>query len=297
MKKTIFLSGISIVALSACVPSEIALETIAPASSTDGYASSSSSYDNSGVTVTASGQLINNDWLNGVVNRREYQVSISPTGNTDEYLVVVDGYSVVVNWDSTDNVFYGINGDFEISISPWFYTTSGQTRLDWINQWDHSGQEGDSWGAFVTGFNTDPAQINALTGNATFYGNGGISINATDNSIYTTAGGAVEIGVNFGSGAIDGIMFLSDTGHGYGGITVPYTEATLDGNVTDNTFSGSVDIDLGDFGLSSVSMLEHNGMFYEVDGKAVGSQIIGNGVADASGKDVVITGAFVAEKF
>lgn len=268
---------------------------VEPPTASSGYATETSSFNDLGVTRTTNAEVQNLDWDGtGNVTQKQVSLDISATANEDEYVVTYEGIDVTINWDDVNGWFDGQTGDMYIRISPWWVTDNQQAGLSWINIWDDSGGDGDSWGFAVSGYNSDPADVAARTGEVLFSGWGGISLAAVDDSFWASANGAASLAADFDLNTISGTIELSDCGCGdyvISDTTMYLSEMEIAGN----TFDGFATVTPADLGLTSVGNISVDGMFYEFGATAAGGELSGTGTSTDGGVTTLINGAFIAE--
>ena len=293
MYRNIFLTC-TLGVLAACNHNQVD-HNVKPPTASNGYATETSSFDDPGVTRTTKVELQNLDWDGtGNVTQKQVSLDISATENVDEYIVTYEGIDVTINWNEVDGWFEGQTGDMYIRISPWWITDNQQAGLSWINIWDYSGVEGDSWGFAVSGYNSDPADVAARTGEVLFSGWGGISLAAVDDSFWAFADGPASLAADFDLNTISGTIELSDCGCGdyvISDTTMYLNEMEIAGN----TFDGQATVTPADLGLASVGNISVDGMFYEFGATAAGGTVSGTGVAAEGFTTTLINGAFIAE--
>ena len=216
----------------------------------------------------------------------------------DEFIVTFDGVPVTVNWDPVDSRFEGVSGDIEVWVSPMFLSDNNQLGFVWMNLFDDRGSSAfRQWGPTLVGFNTDPNAVSGRSDIATFSGTGNISINAVDNTFWTSANGPANLSVDFGGGTLSGTIDLTDCGCGFGGAGIDPTTITLaNGSISGNTFSMDATLDLADLNLASFSNVVVDGEFFETNATAVGGYFEGTGTSNIGGIATTMIGAFAADQ-
>lgn len=147
------------------------------------------------------------------------------------------------------------------------------------------------------GANTDPAEIAALTGTATFSGakstsaDGGAQIVVLHQD---TAGGTVGMGTadgdvtmtaDFGAGTISGQIFniVNTSADPTYGITSGSTLDLLSAPITGNTFNNGISGDATDLGMATITGGQAQGMFYGAGGSVVGGTFNLQGTSGVTG--------------
>jgi len=295
----------TVLALAACNGTTINIDpNTAPPTAASGYAAPTSDLTDPAETVTRKPELQHWDIGSGTVDQKIAPIRISATGSMvnghPEFVLTYRNTPVVLQWDNLDGRYEGINGNMEIWVYPWYITLNGQASLGWVNITDWGNTYGDSWGLEVGGFNTDPAVVAGRSGSgqATYLGQGGVSLNAQDNSFWASADGPATLIADFDAGTISGWIDLFHNNNS-GAVTIANTTLTINPMlITSNTFDGTASINPADFGLSGIGTISVDGMFYEAGATAVGGGISGVGTATPGngGVTAFLNGAFLAEE-
>ncbi len=152
-------------------------------------------------------------------------------------------------------------------------------------------------GSFVIGYHTDPVQVAAQTGSATY--NGYTYLTARTAALDGFAEGAVVLNVNFGTDTVTGTMTIVDSAHPGADFIVPDTVVTINpgdtANITGNLFITDLSFVFspapGD--TFSVDQTGLTGGFYGVDAVAVGASYWGTGMLN--GENLFIEGALASD--
>ncbi len=231
----------------------------------------------------------------GILN---INLTFEDTGVADELIVTFDGVPVNLAWDAIDNRYEGLNGDVEIRVAYRGVSDNNQSGLVWFNIRDtRGGGDFRHWGPAVLGFNTDPDVVAGRNDMASFSGAGIISINAVDDSFWTTADGPASLNVDFAAGILNGTIELSDCSCGFGGADIAETTITLSGGtISGNTFTMDADINLADLNLATMSTLTVDGDIYETNATRLGGTFGGSGTSTIGGEETTLIGAFGADE-
>lgn len=290
---------VSAVALSACSSGANGVNGVAPATGESGYASAGIDLDTVGESLAAKARLQGGDFSGAPnVGVSTLNLAFEDTGVADEFIVTFDGVPVNLAWNAITNRFEGLDGDVEIRVSPWGLSDNNQSALVWINILDsRGGGDFQHWGPMAVGFNTGPDVVAGRADMASFSGTGIISINAVDNSFWTSADGPASLDVDFAAGTLSGTIDLTDCGCGFGGAAIDPTTITLSGGtISGNTFTMDADIDLADLNLATMSTLTVNGDIYETNATALGGAFDGFGTSTIGGEETTLIGAFGADE-
>ena len=167
------------------------------------------------------------------------------------------------------------------------------------------------FGVIAVGPNSDPTNVTALTGAAT-YDDGGaararIIVAHNNGGVFNhgQASGEITLTADFDANTINGQIFnITDTGSDSGYEITNGATITLDsGAITGNTFNNGLTIDGSQFGLSNVATGYASGMFYGSNGSptvgkggtTIGGTLGGTGTSSVTGGNAVISGGFVAQ--
>ncbi|SMX25846.1 transferrin-binding protein-like solute binding protein [Boseongicola aestuarii] len=304
--RLVFSVGVLAITLAGCGGGgggQVPIPGLAEPTASSGYAEATSSLFEPSVTITRSGEAQHIMQGGALVDQKSIELMVSATGNIvngqREFLVTYGGTPVILQWLADNSGwFVGSNGDLEIRAAPWIVTGDEQASLAWWNINDHGTEY--FWGLQVGGFNTDPDIVADRSDvfPVTFNGEGGVSVNAQDDSFWASAGGPATLIVDFNTGTISGSIELGHENNS-GPLMISDTTLTIASMpITYNTFSGTASIVPADFGLSGIGTISVDGMFFGSTANAVGGEISGVGEAAPEYGSVTtyLNGAFLAEE-
>lgn len=295
------LALLPIAALTACGGSGANFDNriqVAPTSSS-GYATRSSFISRSNQTISTDITLIES--LDGrPANRQIVQVGVElqPIAGSDGFTVTVSGQDVTVFWDADRGFYYGEAAGSSVSLYAINESETGQVATYWaFLTHDVADPSNGLYGPVTIGINSNPAEVDALTGTATYNGRAGVAVSADDRSFHAYADGEIEITANFQSSTLAGEMALSEVENVREGdiemndVTILIDETSFAGN----GFQTTMTVDPTDLGLASIGESEVSGQFYGHNGSDIGGSMNAFGTSE-NGTTALIVGAFSASR-
>lgn len=206
-----------------------------------------------------------------------------------------DGQKVYISQNHKDYVLVNDGtGLFTNSVATFFLEdVSTDVDIAWFRE---STPNYSNTGAFIVGYHTNPAQVAAQNGTATF--NGITTLDADTNTLFGYGYGQVALTANFDSNTLTGTMNIVDSGSSSTTLVLPDTTVIINptsiSNISGNTFKADLGISFaatpGNTATVSQSGLE--GGFYGVNAAGVGATYWATGTLN--GENLYIQGALAA---
>ena len=145
---------------------------------------------------------------------------------------------------------------------------------------------------FVIGFDTDPAEVAALSGTAQM--NGEIFVTARNDFDVANGEGDVTIDVNFNTDTISGDFNIRDSDDGVFEFAIPTSSFALEStDIVGNGFTGDISLTSGDID-GTITSATYTGRFFGEDARAAGGQIVAQIDSPDFDSPTFVEGAFLA---
>ena len=267
--------------------------TPAPGPVAAGYADGTKTILTEGLIFTSAGKTAHLT-AGGANYLQDYNISVQLLVPSAEIIATVDGKDITLSGGST---YTGSNTTHDVIIKYLDETADGQVMLISNEIFDKT--TGELFLTTVaTGMATNPAQVTALTGTATYNGTAELNVAHDQGSSFGLGQGVgtATLDVDFGSRIISGSMSFTDQN----GIGPPYgispTIILIDPTtISGNGFSTTLTITPSDLVMSGVSSSALDGTFFGVNAADVGGTFSAQGISADGTSAVFITGGFIAE--
>jgi len=243
-------------------------------------------FKSSAETVTA----VSNGTTPATVSQRDVSFAVT---DTTQVTVTIDGTPYVLDLDGS---FYRTT---QGNLSVLFFLESlryDDLEFGWLFQENLATGEAEG-GYIVWGFKTDPVEVAAQSGTATYTGQARFDVyNATTDEY---GSGSIQLVTDFASDTISGTMILSDIDGLAGGLGgLPDATVTINpAAITSNGFSTTTSTVITGANLNGavINPGTLEGTFFGSNAPRVGGTFSATGT-NALGDDLAVQGGFVAER-
>ncbi len=265
-----------------------------PASSSTGYAAIGDTVTDPNVVLSAITPTI----FVGSDRNHELRQQVGTLAITDDpavWIVTLDGVDVTLNLQSDGN-YTGNTGTQEVVLAPGRASTGEEVALAYLTFFDASPDESafSQIGFVVAGFNTDPDEVAALRGTATYRGSTSLVMTRGDSNNSYGFGPATFV-ADFAEGTISGEMTVNENGSSAGFEIEPTSITVASTPITGNSFTTEMTIATAGLGIDTVDTAVLDGQFFGANGAAVGGSYSATGTDDGGATTVILQGGFVAD--
>ena len=232
----------------------------------------------------------------GALDLQNYNLSYRYSAKTNQYFAIINGQEIALTY-SAGSGYQGSNSNYSVSADYLDSTADNQVELTYFRG-VHTAT-GEAYGAYVAaGLPTNPTQVAALSGTATFTGTAILEVlHDTGSSINFTGGsGTATINADFGTGIVSGAMSITDDGTSDTGYAMSATTILIDPTaMTGNGFSSTLTVVAADLAMNSVTSSALDGTFFGVNAADVGGSFSALGISNDGTSAAYLTGGFIGE--
>ncbi len=263
-----------------------------------GYANGVKTVDTPNLIFSSSGNGLLLDSAENPTGTGAVQVTYQETSDPDVVIATVSGQEFKLTWDGAKGLFYGTSADgsAEMALLPYTagYSADSQVSMGYAYIGFADGTHGATY--YAAGLKTDPVQMAALTGTATYAGYANLAIGHGTSNV-SFGDGSLALAADFGAGTVSGSMTVSDSGSDPGFTIAPNTVITIDpATISGNGFNGTWSVaNPANLALTSVGTTGLQGSFYGVNAADVGGSFNGTGVSADGVTPAYIFGGFMGQ--
>ncbi len=261
-----------------------------------GYADGTKTLNTAGLIFTAISKTGVTDSAGDTIVT-DATITYQTTSDPSQIVAVVNGESVTMNFEGSSGQFVGNNSNY--SVSSFVFANSADNQASLLAfQYDDISAGSWNFGYAVSGLTTNPADIAALSGSATYNGASELFIIHGNVNLGQMADGSgtVLLNADFGTGTISGSMTISDKGSSTPGFALLPTTITIDPTmITGNGFSTTISATASDLAMTSITSSSLVGNFLGVNGANVGGSFSGSGISADGTTPATFYGGFLGE--
>ncbi len=220
--------------------------------------------------------------------------------DTATLIVGTQRYTLAFNESTLD---YRTESDTTfVSLSPIRTAESGTVETSYLAVFDLENGAGDNTGYLTYGVDTNPNEVDARTGQATYTGNIQILARQFDDdngtNTYGVGDGIIVLTASFDQDTVSGAFGISNRDSFEGGLTIPNAEFVFDETDIDwNAFEGNwrANNDSLPDGMT-LTEGEYEGRFYGVDAISAGGTLTGMIEVEDEDNAIYLEGGFVLDE-